>query len=56
MISSRPSPSGHPEFAQFLVEQKIDSISSNPNTVVKIAVAILEKENSLNQTSKERTK
>lgn len=28
------SPSDYPEFAQFLVEQGIDSISLNPNTVL----------------------
>jgi pyruvate,water dikinase len=40
------APSDYPEFAQFLVEQKIDSISLNPDTVMKTTVAILEKENS----------
>ncbi|HEU0210525.1 MAG TPA: putative PEP-binding protein [Candidatus Udaeobacter sp.] len=30
------APSDYPEFAQFLVEQKIDSISLNPDTVVQI--------------------
>ncbi len=29
------APSDYPEFAQFLVEQKIDSISLNPDTVLK---------------------
>jgi pyruvate, water dikinase len=50
------APSDYPEFAQFLVEQKIDSISLNPDTVMKTTVAILETENGCNQTSKERTK
>ncbi len=40
----------------YRIEQKIDSISSNPDTVMKTTVAILEKENSRNQTTKERTK
>jgi pyruvate,water dikinase len=38
------APSDYPEFAQFLVEQGIDSISLNPDTVIKTTVAILEKE------------
>ena len=38
------APSDYPEFTQFLVEQGIDSISLNPDTVLKtrIAVAALE--------------
>jgi pyruvate,water dikinase len=38
------APSDYPEFAQFLVEQKIDSISLNPDTVLKTTMAILERE------------
>jgi pyruvate, water dikinase len=38
------APSDYPEFAQFLVEQRIDSISLNPDTVLKTTLAILEKE------------
>jgi pyruvate,water dikinase len=38
------APSDYPEFAQFLVEQKIDSISLNPDTVFKTTIAISEKE------------
>jgi pyruvate,water dikinase len=38
------APSDYPEFAQFLVEQKIDSISLNPDTVLKTMLAIGEKE------------
>ncbi len=45
------APSDYPEFAQFLVEQGIDSISLNPDTVLKTTVAILEKER--NQQKKE---
>ena len=37
-------PSDYPEFAQFLVEQKIDSISLNPDTVLRTMLAIGEKE------------
>ena len=38
------APSDYPEFAQFLVEQGIDSISLNPDTVLKTLPAILETE------------
>lgn len=38
------APSDFPEFAQFLVEQGIDSISLNPDTVMKTTAAILEQE------------
>lgn len=38
------APSDYPDFAQFLVEQGINSISLNPDTVLKTTVAILEKE------------
>lgn len=35
------APSDYPEFAQFLVEQGIDSISLNPDTVLKTTLAVL---------------
>ncbi|MGZ4988413.1 MAG: phosphoenolpyruvate synthase [Limisphaerales bacterium] len=38
------APSDYPEFAQFLVKQGIDSISLNPDTVLKTTVAIVETE------------
>ncbi len=38
------APSDYPEFAQFLVEQGIDSISLNPDTVLKTTLAILDTE------------
>ncbi len=38
------APSDYPEFAQFLVEEGIDSISLNPDTVLKTTLAILETE------------
>ncbi|MFM8358302.1 MAG: putative PEP-binding protein, partial [Verrucomicrobiota bacterium] len=41
------APSDYPDFAAFLVEQGIDSISLNPDTAVKTTVAILEKERAL---------
>jgi pyruvate, water dikinase len=41
------APSDYPEFAQFLVEEQIDSISLNPDTVLKTTAAILAKERAL---------
>ncbi|MFH1582876.1 MAG: putative PEP-binding protein, partial [Candidatus Falkowbacteria bacterium] len=41
------APSDFPEFAQFLVECGIDSISLNPDTVIKTTMAILETEKKL---------
>ena len=38
------APSDYPEFARFLVEQGIDSISLNPDSVLKTTLAILEEE------------
>ncbi len=38
------APSDYPEFAQFLVGEGIDSISLNPDTVLKTTLAILEAE------------
>ncbi|HXF94308.1 MAG TPA: putative PEP-binding protein, partial [Nitrospiraceae bacterium] len=38
------APSDYPDFAEFLVEQGIDSISLNPDAVIKITAAILELE------------
>ena len=39
------APSDYPEFAQFLVEQKIDSISLNPDTVFKPRVRFSKQKN-----------
>jgi pyruvate,water dikinase len=50
------APSDYPEFAQFLVEQKIDSISLNPDTVIKTTMAMLETEKRLNETKEEKKK
>jgi pyruvate, water dikinase len=44
LASADKAPSDYPEFAQFLVEEGIDSISLNPDTVMKTTMAILEKE------------
>lgn len=41
------APSDFPEFAQFLVECGIDSISLNPDTVIKTTMAILKTEKKL---------
>lgn len=41
------APSDYPDFTKFLVEQGIDSISLNPDTVLKTTVAVLEMENVL---------
>ena len=38
------APSDYPEFAQFLVDCGIDSISLNPDTVIKTTLKILEEE------------
>lgn len=37
----------YPDFAKFLVEQGIDSISLNPGTVLKTTVAVVEIESVL---------
>ena len=43
------APSDYPEFAQFLVEQGIDSISLNPDAVLKTTTKILEMEHPLSR-------
>ncbi len=46
------APSDYPEFAQFLVREGIDSISINPDSVMKITLKVLETEKALgSQTS-----
>ncbi len=40
-------PSDFPDFAQFLVEEGIDSLSLNPDSVIKTKIAIAEKEKQL---------
>jgi pyruvate,water dikinase len=45
------APSDYPEFARFLVECGIDSISLNPDTVLKTTQAILAMERQLRGTS-----
>jgi pyruvate,water dikinase len=42
-------PSDFPDFAQFLVERGIESISLNPDSVLKTKIAIAETEKKLNQ-------
>ena len=46
------APSDFPDFAQFLVEQGIDSISLNPDTVIKTMLAINQTENKLRRRKK----
>ena len=46
------APSDYPDFAQFLVEAGIESISLNPDTVVKTTMAIAEKEAALAKKAK----
>lgn len=41
------APSDYPEFAQFLVEEGIDSLSLNPDAVLKTTTAVLEMERRL---------
>jgi len=49
------APSDFPDFAQFLVECGIDSISLNPDTVIKTRLKIAEKEKELGITKKKKT-
>lgn len=46
------APSDFPDFAQFLVEQGIDSISLNPDTVIKTSIAISQTEKRLKRQKK----
>ncbi len=46
------APSDYPEFADFLVERGINSISLNPDTVIQTTMHILETEQKLGKTSK----
>lgn len=43
------APSDYPEFAKFLVEEGIDSLSLNPDAVVKTTIAVAEQEKILNR-------
>ena len=47
------APSDYPEFAQFLVQQGIDSISLNPDSVIKTTLLVAAMEQSLTQASGE---
>jgi pyruvate,water dikinase len=42
------APSDYPEFAEFLVKEGIDSMSLNPDSVMKITLKVLDLEKSLN--------
>lgn len=50
------APSDYPEFAQFLVEKGISSISLNPDTVLQTTHTILQAESSLRPKSGEPVK
>jgi pyruvate, water dikinase len=41
------APSDYPEFAEFLVKEEIDSMSLNPDSVMKITVKVIDMENRL---------
>ena len=43
------APSDYPEFAEFLVKEGIDSISLNPDSVMKIALKVLEVEKGMEE-------
>ncbi len=45
------APSDYPEFAQFLVQQGIDSISLNPDSVIKTTLAVAAMEQNLTKAS-----
>jgi pyruvate,water dikinase len=45
------APSDFPEFAEFLVEEGIDSISLNPDSVMKITLKVLDMEDRLDKSS-----
>jgi len=42
------APSDYPEFAEFLVKEGIDSISLNPDAVMKVTLEVLEVEKKMN--------
>ncbi|MCG2700835.1 phosphoenolpyruvate synthase/pyruvate phosphate dikinase, partial [Candidatus Parcubacteria bacterium] len=46
------APSDYPDFAKFLVECGIDSISLTPDTIVKTTMAILDTEKKLKRKKK----
>ena len=50
-VSNGQAPSDYPEFAQFLVAQGIDSISLNPDSVLKTMLAIVEAEKTITRSA-----
>lgn len=46
------APSDFPDFAEFLVEQGIESISLNPDSMIKTMLVVVQKEKSLNSNNK----
>jgi pyruvate,water dikinase len=43
------APSDYPEFAGFLVEQGVESMSLNPDAVIRTTMAVLEQEQQLSR-------
>ncbi len=43
------APSDYPKFAEFLVRKDLDSISLNPDSVMKMTLKIIETEKGLNK-------
>jgi pyruvate,water dikinase len=48
-IDECQAPSDYPEFAEFLLRDGIDSISINPDSVMKITLNVLETEKALSK-------
>jgi len=48
------APSDYPEFAEFLVKEGIDSISLNPDSVVKTTLHVLEVEQAMSTTERDK--
>jgi pyruvate, water dikinase len=46
------APSNFPDFAEFLIEQGIESMSLNPDTIIKTTLIVAEKEKNLNNKSR----
>jgi pyruvate,water dikinase len=46
------APSDYPDFAEFLVKERIDSISLNPDSVMRITLKVLEMEKRRSRSSR----
>jgi len=49
------APSDYPEFAEFIVREGIDSMSLNPDSIMKITLKVLEIENKLSGRGSSKT-